>query len=84
MVGVRDGCQVAFGDGVPLGAWKQGAERRLGVGAERRLGVGAERRLGGADRRLEQLLEGGGGDLSERCVNDTANPGLGGCAHSVI
>ena len=40
MVGVRDGCQVAFGDGVPLGAWKQGAERRLGVGAERRLGVG--------------------------------------------
>ena len=79
MVGVRrcEGrVQVAFGDGVPLGAWGQGAERRPSGAwgwVPRGVWVGADRRL-----------EGGGGDLSERCVNDTANPGLGGCAHSVI
>ena len=81
---------------MPSGIWGWGAVRRLGTGCRAAPGNGCRAAPGGwvlsgprgvwvgADRRLEQLLEGGGGDLSERCVNDTANPGLGLCAHSVI
>ena len=81
---MRDGCQVAFGDGVPSGAWGWVPSSVWGWVPSGAWGWVLRGVWVGADRRLEQLLEGGGGDLSERCVNDTANPGLGGCAHSVI